>query len=602
MCIRGNIRSGLKFLVLLYALSLFLHPAPARAGVCYGVKDLTSPKLSELMNLSKYFSEPLENRIKAILEEGYATRDQIAKILEEHYLQPEITPFFFTDDLNPVPTVTVLKDFVNYYVFYEDAPFPEFSDLDRILRETEFLKVSLARNTPELESHNIPLLCASGYTQQGFYLRNTELPPDRQQQILAWAGSQLQKIERFTGALIKADMTLTALLVRYHLITRPGTLVELPDIGTLRDPNRFRDYLLSLHPSNHHYQLLMERIAFYRDLAGQEQVFLTDSTTLKKGMSGHPVLNLQKRLNQEGFLPDEAVNGIFDELTQSAVVKFQGFHNLEQDGVVGPRTRAALNIPYSTKLRWIRESLRRMRFFLKDDDDIMVWVNIPTFSLEYYRRGTPVSRHKIIVGEASGRMVKIRRTAIRVNNTPTLSSEIKAVVVNPRWYVPERIRKELEEEIAKKPDYLEQGNFRFLTSQYSWGQPRIYQLPGETNPLGRVKFLFDNPFGIFLHDTSQPRLFNRAYRAFSHGCVRVENALDLARFILSDAAPHQLPKLEAFLARKDQTYIVLLRPIPIYITYLPVLSDGRGSLVFGGDPYGWGIDEKLPTFFYRKRK
>lgn len=138
-----------------------------------------------------------------------------------------------------------------------------------------------------------------------------------------------------------------------------------------------------------------------------------------------------------------------------------------------------------------------------------------------------------------------------------------------------------------------------LDSTYSWGEPRLYQLPGGKNPLGKVKFLFDNPYGFYLHDTPEQHLFKRASRTISHGCVRVEKALDLAREIIQKDNPKRAEQIDNYLKRPDQTYITLERPIPIIITYLPV-SAGEEGLEFGGDPYGWEKINGFKGFFYVK--
>jgi murein L,D-transpeptidase YcbB/YkuD len=148
--------------------------------------------------------------------------------------------------------------------------------------------------------------------------------------------------------------------------------------------------------------------------------------------------------------------------------------------------------------------------------------------------------------------------------------------------------------------YFQKRGFRALDSTYSWGEPRLYQLPGGKNPLGKAKFLFDNPYGFYLHDTPEQHLFKRASRAISHGCIRVERALDLAREILTKENPKRAEQIESYLKKPDQTYITLENPVPIVITYFPVSAGEDGLLEFGGDPYGWEDTNGFKGFFYVK--
>lgn len=585
---------------------IYVFPSAAYSEIgdmnCFAVKELEKPEVERVISMSPYFETPWEEQRGNLAEELYGNKSFIIPRITAWYKSSDRPFFFFLEDFALNPCVGILMEVVDRLRILENISFPERDSVDKAILEVERLRAVFERYSQPSELPKDVMLCPSQHMPKKFFLSKMSIPGEQEQALLKWAYQRFQYIEELTLKATRADMLLTALYIRYYLIIRPWDIPKPLNYSVLTSPDCFREYLLSLHPSNYHYQNLNKLIELYWALRSQKQTFLDVPLPIKAGASGDPIFKLQARLREEGYLSNEHANGIFDETTKKAVITFQHEHNLEQDGIVGPKTLSALNISYATKYKWIKESLRRMRFFLKDTHEPMVWVNIPTFSLEYYRNGDLVSRHKVIVGAAWGKTVNIKGLKVGINNTLPMSSEINAVVVNPRWYVPERIRKELEKEISSRPNYLEEEQFRLLDSQYSWGSPRIYQLPGETNPLGKVKFLFANPFGIFLHDTSQPRLFRRVFRAFSHGCVRVENALDLARLILFDAAPHQYNKLDVYLERNDQTYIMLPNPIAIYITYIPVLSTEAGKPIFGGDPYGWGFDESTPVFLYTKQR
>ena len=159
--------------------------------------------------------------------------------------------------------------------------------------------------------------------------------------------------------------------------------------------------------------------------------------------------------------------------------------------------------------------------------------------LEYYKDGQFQEAHRIVVGKASGKKVKFRGKMVGENQTPTLTSSIEQIILNPRWYVSDRIRLELDTEAKSDPEWFTKHGYVSMNSQYPWGAPRLFQSPGPKNALGRVKFEFPNPYAVYLHDTPLKHLFARSRRDFSHGCIRVDKALELAETLLrDDASPY----------------------------------------------------------------
>jgi murein L,D-transpeptidase YcbB/YkuD len=191
----------------------------------------------------------------------------------------------------------------------------------------------------------------------------------------------------------------------------------------------------------------------------------------------------------------------------------------------------------------------------------------------------------VIVGKASGKKIKFQGRVMGENQTPTLASVIEQVVFNPRWYITDRIIREFSEDIHD-PAFLAKHGYVRMSSVYPSGDHRIFQMPGPTNPLGRVKFEFVNAYAVFLHDTPKKALFSRARRDFSHGCVRVEGALDLAKTLLADDLNPASSKADRLIESNSQTHVKLQQPVPIVIEYIPVVSNGSGQLIFCGDLYG----------------
>ncbi|HOV84806.1 MAG TPA: L,D-transpeptidase family protein [Syntrophobacteraceae bacterium] len=388
----------------------------------------------------------------------------------------------------------------------------------------------------------------------------------------------------------ETDVKLGACLIRFAQEMNPFSpeLREKVLLGKMS----MAEFLEAVVPNSPHYATLRKALTKYRSLAAQEPWHRFHSgKTLRQGDSGQEVSNLQKRLAQEGFYSGK-ISGHFDHATADAVRKFQRYHLIDADGAVGQRTKDWLNVPYNKKVRLLQESLKQLRQSRARPYDRYVRINIPQFMLEYYRDGKIQAEHRVIVGKAAGKKVKVQGRWMGENQTPSISSVIDQVVFNPRWYVSDRIRRELADEIAADPNYLDKHGYVKMSSNYPWGEPRLFQLPGPGNPLGRVKFEFSNAYAIFLHDTPKRHLFQRAKRDFSHGCIRVEKARELAQLLLADDGNSAVGKTESFLeSYTRQTFVKFNQPVPIIIEYVPASSDGNGQVVFCGDLYGWFAEE-----------
>jgi murein L,D-transpeptidase YcbB/YkuD len=347
-------------------------------------------------------------------------------------------------------------------------------------------------------------------------------------------------------------------------------------------------FLNEIEPPSPPYKSLVQALHRYQKLASQaSQQQLPQFQKLSLGDAGNAIRELQKRLQQEDLYQGK-ITGQFDEATREAVQKFQLFHNLDADGKVGQQTREWLNISFQDKAEMIAQALRLYRQSPARHYQRFVRVNIPQFTLEYYNEGKIEAVHRVIVGKASGKKIKLNGRSVGENQTPPLASTIEQVVINPRWYVTDRIRLELNDAIAADPTYLARNGYTFMTSStYPSGEPRLIQLPGPNNALGRVRFDFPNAYAVYMHDTPNKYLFQRARRDFSHGCIRVEKAQELAQELLAGEQNPAASKTDNYLASNRETFLRLREPVPIIIEYLPVVVNAKGDLVFCGDPYGW---------------
>ena len=381
------------------------------------------------------------------------------------------------------------------------------------------------------------------------------------------------------------DIELATRLVKFSHEMNPfaGDLV----VEGLQGRIPMTEFMGRLEPVSPHYKPLIGALAAYRKLSQTPLIPYRGKVPVKPGEHGNHVSTLQDRLQQEGFYKGK-INGNYDRATQDAVRDFQRAHLLQADGTVGQRTRDWLNVPFARKAEMIAQALKltresQVRPF---EHGKFLRINIPEFVLEYYRDGAIREIHRIIVGRSSGKQVKVRGRMVGENQTPTLVSAIEQIVINPRWYVSDRISLELNSEAARDPQYWTRHGYIQMSSRYPWGQPRIFQMPGPSNALGRVKFEFPNPYAIYLHDTPRRYLFQNARRDYSHGCIRVDKAEELARTLLTDEQNPAAQKIPSYLTNKNPSYIRLAKSVPIVIEYVPASSGDNGQVLFAGDPYG----------------
>ena len=256
----------------------------------------------------------------------------------------------------------------------------------------------------------------------------------------------------------------------------------------------------------------------------------------------------------------------YGEELAAAVRRLQEDHGLEPNGVIGDETRAALNQSAFERARTLAVNLERRRWLPRAAPATRIDVNTAGAVLTYWRGGAVADRRRVVVGQPG-------------NETPQLGSPMFRLVANPTWTVPKSIE---EEEIAPRGEgYLRRNNMIRRDGM-------IVQLSGPTNALGLVKFDMRNDHAIYLHDTPAKALFARDRRHFSHGCVRVEDALGFARMIAGQEGV--LDRWERAQAAGEETFVPLPRPIPVRLLYHTAFVDG-GRVRFRPDAYGW--DEEL---------
>jgi murein L,D-transpeptidase YcbB/YkuD len=380
------------------------------------------------------------------------------------------------------------------------------------------------------------------------------------------------------------------------------------------DSGQIRETFERARPQHVWYQRGRARLKEYRALAaagGWPKV--PDGPTLKPGMSDPRVPAVRARLQVTRDYPAPVTvqpaqaNGnvpgatgsaplevpspdLYDAGLEAAVKFFQERHGLTADGVVGPATRAAMNVPVEARVDQIRVNLERGRWVLHEIKGNLVVVDVAGFDVSYFRDDEPVWTSKVIVGRP-------------YRETPIFKSTITYVVFNPTWTIPPTILVKDKLPILKRdPGYLVRNNIRVIDangrevdpysvnwSRYGAGRLPPYQLrqdPGEDNALGLVKIMFPNPYMVYLHDTPTKSLFDKDERTFSSGCIRVQKAFELAQLVLDDPARWNPETMAAVVATKKMQTEYLPKPVPVLILYWTAQPRADGQVTFRNDVYG----------------
>ncbi|HKV53038.1 MAG TPA: L,D-transpeptidase family protein [Candidatus Binataceae bacterium] len=324
--------------------------------------------------------------------------------------------------------------------------------------------------------------------------------------------------------------------------------------------------------------------------------------SVKAGGQYAALAQLTSRLRLVGDLSGDAQVGLEPPVYQhplvEAVANFQRRHGLDDDGVLGPATIRALNVPMSERVEQLRLTLERWRWLPHQYNHPPVVVNIPEFRLRTWDESErKVLEMNVVVGKAYH------------HKTPVFSAMMRYVIFRPYWEVPIDIQEaELVPKLRRDPDYLAKNQFEVVTgsggvvtddqvsgdvlSRLSAGALFVRQKPGDKNALGPVKFIFPNSYSVYLHGTPAHSLFAKSRRDFSHGCIRVEDPLALATWVLANKPGWNKDRIAAMMNGSEVSMQVNLdRPIPVLILYGTAAVKQDGQVYFYNDIYGY--DDEL---------
>ena len=394
--------------------------------------------------------------------------------------------------------------------------------------------------------------------------------------------------ERESGDEAERDVLLTDGALKYAVALKRGLSSQPPPkadraagsrvngeiIDALVDAQmhgNVQGWLDGLAPTFEAYVRLQDALATYRSIAEAGGWDVLPAALVNKRRSRHIPL-VKRRLTIEGDLSDDDGSAVFDGNLRAAVERFQARNGLAVNGRLTARTIEQMNVSAAERVAQISVNLERLRASGRELEATRVEVNAPAATATLYRDGAAHLTMAAVVGKPG-------------HDTPTLTSTIDTIILNPTWTIPQSIiMNEIKPAIRRDKRYL-------AKNRMYWAGDQLIQEPGPHNALGRIKFDFPNRYSVYLHDTPARGLFRAPDRAQSHGCVRLEKPLDLAAELLRDS-PRWTREAIAHVIHSGATRrIVLSEPMPVVITYQTAFVDDEGLVNFRPDIYG--LDTQL---------
>jgi murein L,D-transpeptidase YcbB/YkuD len=392
---------------------------------------------------------------------------------------------------------------------------------------------------------------------------------------LAWAH------DLTSGAIAPAEVDPG--ILREIAVIDPAVLLSRMAAG---DPRAVLDWLVPKSPA--YVNLMKAKIGLEAVIEDGAWGAPVTASGLASGDSGPAVVQLRDRLVRMGYLAPTA-SATYDRAVEAAVVDFQVNHGLTADGIANEATIAEINKGPDERLKSVIVALERERWMDYDRAARHVWVNLPDFTARIVDHGRTVFETRVVIGKN-----------VPDQRSPEFSDLMEHMVINPSWGVPRSI-------IVKEYLPLLQANPNAVSHlQVIDGRGRVVprgavnfaaytarnfpfalrQPPSDDNALGLVKFMFPNPYNIYLHDTPSKSLFAKEVRAYSHGCIRVADPFDLAHALLSVQSQDAEAEFDTKLKTGDETTVKLLEKVPVHLVYFTAYPGAKGRIGYRRDIYG----------------
>ena len=413
----------------------------------------------------------------------------------------------------------------------------------------------------------------------------------------------------YTGARTEGDrgrleVMMTKAFLDYARDIQTGVLVPSDvDVGIvrevpLRDPRANlaallagdpMEFLRSLPPKAPAYARLMkEKIKLQGLMAKGGWGETVAASSLQLADSGKPVVSLRNRLVALGYMATSATQ-TYDNAVQSAVQEFQLNHGLDVTGIANERTIDQLNIGPEERIRSVLVAMERERWLNIDRGERHVWVNLTDFTAKIIDHGKVTFATRSVIG---------KNDADR--RSPEFSDQIEFMVVNPSWNVPRSITtKEYLPLMQRNPNaaghlkiidgngrVVPRGAVNFAAYTAKNFPFAMRQPPSDGNALGLVKFMFPNPYNIYLHDTPSKSLFAQEVRDFSHGCIRLGDPFDFAYALLAVQTDDPRQVFGRYLSTGQETSVKLDKPVPVHLVYFTAHPSAKGKMNYRRDVYG----------------
>lgn len=369
------------------------------------------------------------------------------------------------------------------------------------------------------------------------------------------------------------------------------------DLIALENPSKIKELLLSFQPNNLQYELLQSNLSdWLKTIEISEDAVDVPAYHVDSALS---LDNAKFAMIQLGFT--DSVDAKDPVLFEEVVKRFQSMNGLKPDGVIGNNTALAMSMSTKTLYRKAAANLERWKW-RSDWEGEYIYINIPTFELQYISNRKVIKNHNIIVGNPKAA-------------TPEFNDSIEYIIVYPYWNVPFSIAtKELIPKMKRDSTLFERNKFELVYGRDSvvthhdkpWHKYnkryfpyRIRQKGGGSNSLGQIKFIFPNKHMVYLHDTPTKKLFSNEIRTYSHGCLRLQDPIDFAAFILErDSNEMTKDSINYYIKNEERKQINLKKKVPIRIHYFTTEGDELGNLQFNPDPYS--KDDELIELIFDK--
>ncbi|HCP80344.1 MAG TPA: murein L,D-transpeptidase [Octadecabacter sp.] len=347
-------------------------------------------------------------------------------------------------------------------------------------------------------------------------------------------------------------------------------------------------YLASLPPSSPEYaRLLREKLNLERLLANGGWGATVTGGGLVPGASGAGVVALRDRLVAMGYMERSATQ-TYDATVQAAVQRFQQAHGLTADGEAGAGTLRELNVPVASRLQQVVVAMERERWMNRPRGERHIWVNLVDFTAAIMDNDRVTYQTRSVIGATASN-----------RQSPEFSDVMEFMVINPSWYVPrsiivneylpalQRNRNAVShiEITDSRGRAVNRSNVNFSQFSASTFPYSMRQPPSRGNALGLVKFIFPNQHNIYLHDTPAKSLFGREVRAFSHGCIRLNDPFDFAYALLAAQEADPEGVFQSHLRTGREARVNLENPVPVHLVYRTAFTHTTGQLNFRGDVY-----------------